>query len=131
MADAGPWVERARALGALIRACADAGLTFVGPRPEILDLLGDKAQARALASTLEVPVLPGVNGAASFEHVDRRRGEVIVLIGFRLLLQSADEPLKLFLADCTEAISPLGIVELNHQALSISDMSGVRLTLWA
>ena len=53
---------------AFARACANAGLTFAGPRPEILDLLGDKAQARALASTLKVPVLPGVNGAASLEQ---------------------------------------------------------------
>src|SRR5580700_1129068 len=29
------------------RRCAEAGLTFVGPRPELLDLLGDKVRARA------------------------------------------------------------------------------------
>src|SRR5581483_3333529 len=31
------------------RACIDAGITFVGPRPEVLEALGDKACARALA----------------------------------------------------------------------------------
>jgi acetyl/propionyl-CoA carboxylase alpha subunit/acetyl-CoA carboxylase carboxyltransferase component len=41
------------------RRCADAGLAFVGPRPEILDLFGDKVQARALAQRCGVPVLAG------------------------------------------------------------------------
>src|SRR6478735_8503632 len=36
------------------RACADAGITFVGPRPDILDLLGDKHQARQLARKVGV-----------------------------------------------------------------------------
>lgn len=45
------------------RACADAGLTFVGPSPEVLDLLGDKAQARALARRCQVPVTAGVDSA--------------------------------------------------------------------
>src|SRR5262245_19834114 len=31
------------------QACADAGLSFIGPTPEQLALFGDKAQARALA----------------------------------------------------------------------------------
>src|SRR5438270_1866125 len=31
------------------RACADAGLIFVGPTPEILELFGDKGRARDLA----------------------------------------------------------------------------------
>ena len=41
------------------RACATVGLTFVGPRPELLELMGDKTAARALAQRLGVPVLPG------------------------------------------------------------------------
>lgn len=47
---------------AFARACADAGLTFVGPTPETLDLFGDKARARALAEQAGVPVLTGTNG---------------------------------------------------------------------
>jgi len=34
---------------ALARACAKAGITFVGPTPELLELLGDKTAARGLA----------------------------------------------------------------------------------
>src|SRR5437762_522014 len=34
------------------RACQKAGITFIGPRPELLDLMGDKVAARALAKRL-------------------------------------------------------------------------------
>ncbi len=39
--------------------CADAGLTFVGPSPAALTLFGDKVQARALAQSLDIPVVAG------------------------------------------------------------------------
>jgi len=39
--------------------CADAGLVFVGPSPETLAALGDKAAARALAVRCDVPLLEG------------------------------------------------------------------------
>ncbi|WP_433803225.1 carboxyl transferase domain-containing protein [Actinomycetospora sp. CA-084318] len=42
---------------ALARACADAGITFVGPSPDTLALFGDKALARDRAAELGVPVL--------------------------------------------------------------------------
>jgi pyruvate carboxylase len=45
--------------GDFARACARAGIAFVGPRPELLDLLGDKLAARKLASDAGIPVLPG------------------------------------------------------------------------
>jgi pyruvate carboxylase len=41
------------------RACAEAGITFVGPRPEILDMLGDKVAARKLAAEAGVPIVMG------------------------------------------------------------------------
>ena len=48
--------------------CADEGLRFVGPRPEILKLFGDKVQARLLAERAGVPVLPGTSGATSLDE---------------------------------------------------------------
>lgn len=45
--------------------CTEAGITFVGPRPETLALLGDKTRARALAREVSVPVLAGTEGATT------------------------------------------------------------------
>ncbi len=50
---------------AFARRCAEAGIAFVGPRAELLELLGDKARARAVAASCGVPVLPGTPGAAN------------------------------------------------------------------
>ncbi|WP_332770905.1 carboxyl transferase domain-containing protein [Phenylobacterium sp.] len=50
---------------AFARACAEAGMTFVGPSPETLELFGDKGAARALAARCDVPILPGTSGATS------------------------------------------------------------------
>ena len=41
------------------KAVQGAGVRFVGPTPEVLGTLGDKAQAKALAHRARVPVLPG------------------------------------------------------------------------
>src|SRR5215510_1448626 len=44
---------------AFARACEKADVTFIGPTPELLELLGDKTAARRLARSAGVPVLPG------------------------------------------------------------------------
>ena len=44
---------------AFARACEKAGITFVGPRSELLDQLGDKIAARAIAEKAGVPILGG------------------------------------------------------------------------
>ena len=44
---------------AFARAVADAGLTFIGPSPEALDLFGDKVLAREFAARCGAPVIEG------------------------------------------------------------------------
>ncbi|SET18560.1 acetyl-CoA carboxylase family protein [Oceanicella actignis] len=50
------------------RRVTEAGLTFVGPRPETLALLGDKLSARRLARALGVPTPPGLEGPCSLDE---------------------------------------------------------------
>src|ERR1700729_534024 len=49
---------------ALPRACERAGIPFVGPSAELLELLGDKTAARKLAERAGVPVVPGSDNPA-------------------------------------------------------------------
>jgi len=44
---------------AFARACAREGIVFIGPSPELLENMGDKTAARALAHKFKVPTLPG------------------------------------------------------------------------
>jgi pyruvate carboxylase len=68
------------------RACAEAGITFVGPRSELLDLMGNKNAARALAKRLDIPVLPGTD-----EPVEERAEALKMAkeIGFPLIIKAA------------------------------------------
>ena len=47
---------------AFAHLCRKKGITFIGPTPEALELLGNKVQARELAKTIGVPVVPGTDG---------------------------------------------------------------------
>ena len=68
------------------RACAAAGITFVGPRPELLEMMGDKTAARALAQRLNIPTLPGTEDPVS----DRDEALKIAReIGFPLIIKAA------------------------------------------
>jgi pyruvate carboxylase len=68
------------------QACADAGITFVGPRPELLRLMGDKVAARAVADKAGVPTLPGMD-----EPVEDRAEALKIAkqIGFPLIIKAA------------------------------------------
>src|SRR6185437_231194 len=50
------------------RRASDEGIKFVGPRPEVLELFGDKVRARALAERLGVPSMPGTASATSLSE---------------------------------------------------------------
>ncbi|MEZ4502934.1 MAG: carboxyl transferase domain-containing protein [Dehalococcoidia bacterium] len=52
---------------ALARACAEAGIVFVGPRAETLELFGDKVRARAAATQHGIPLLAGTAEATDLE----------------------------------------------------------------
>lgn len=45
------------------RACADAGLTFIGPPAGAISLMGDKIRAKETVRTAGVPVVPGSSGS--------------------------------------------------------------------
>lgn len=62
--------------GNFARACAEAGLTFVGPGVEHLELFGDKASARAAAVASGVPVLRGLDHAVSLEEARAFMGDL-------------------------------------------------------
>jgi pyruvate carboxylase len=68
------------------QACADAGITFVGPTPALLRLMGDKTAARALAHKVGVPTLPGTQEPVA----DRDEALKIARhIGFPLIIKAA------------------------------------------
>ena len=48
---------------AFARACADAGLTFIGPSPAAMDRAGSKIAARKLATDAGIPIVPGCKPA--------------------------------------------------------------------
>ncbi len=52
-------------------AVIGAGLTFVGPPPSVLRRFGEKTAARALASSLEIPVLAGSGGPVTLQEAQR------------------------------------------------------------
>jgi pyruvate carboxylase len=68
------------------RACRDAGVTFVGPEPESIELLADKTAARRLAIEAGVPVVPGTEGGVESVADARRFAEQA---GFPLIIKAA------------------------------------------
>jgi pyruvate carboxylase len=68
------------------QACADADITFVGPRVDLLASLGDKTAARELAARSNVPILPGT--PKSVRHLDDARRSAQKL-GYPVILKAA------------------------------------------
>ncbi len=66
---------------AFARACADAGLIFVGPAPGTIEAMGDKLAAKVMMAKAGVPVLPFVTATAQAGHAAD--------IGFPLLVKAA------------------------------------------
>ncbi|HKP10000.1 MAG TPA: acetyl-CoA carboxylase biotin carboxylase subunit [Gaiella sp.] len=69
---------------AFARACAESDLVFVGPTPEVMERLGDKAAAKDEMRAAGVPLVPGTDGRASLAEIRVAAGE----LGFPVLLKA-------------------------------------------
>ncbi|UWF78676.1 acetyl/propionyl/methylcrotonyl-CoA carboxylase subunit alpha [Microbacterium neungamense] len=69
---------------ALASACAEAGVVFIGPDAEALEVMGDKARARDHVARNGVPVVPGFSAAGMGEEEIRRRAAEV---GYPLLVK--------------------------------------------
>ena len=63
----------------------DAGLVFVGPSPEAISTMGDKAEAKAVMQRAGVPVVPGYSGKTQDDKTLAAEGEKI---GYPLLIKA-------------------------------------------
>src|SRR6218665_1582849 len=68
------------------RKVREAGITFIGPSPESMDMMGDKLSAKATAKKYKVPMIPGSEGAISdiTEAIQVARE-----VGFPLLIKAS------------------------------------------
>ena len=68
------------------RRCAEHGLTFIGPSPEAIELMGDKIAGRAAAIASGVPVVPGSDACIDDIDAAKRGADDI---GYPLLLKAS------------------------------------------
>ncbi|MEX1662559.1 pyruvate carboxylase [Thioclava sp. 15-R06ZXC-3] len=69
-----------------VEACADAGITFIGPKAETMRALGDKASARQVAIKAGVPVIPATDVLG--EDFDAIKTEA-AKVGYPLMLKAS------------------------------------------
>ena len=69
----------------LAQACADEGLTFIGPQPGQIRAMGNKIEARERAKAFGLPMLPGSEKVHSYQEA----AEVAQRIGFPVMLKAA------------------------------------------
>ena len=70
------------------QACVDAGLTFVGPRPDAIARMGSKTAARIAAVEAGVPVVPGTKEPFEIDAPDAAIAAEAARIGFPLLVKA-------------------------------------------
>jgi acetyl-CoA carboxylase biotin carboxylase subunit len=70
---------------AFVRACEQSDLVFVGPPADVMERMGDKVRAKEEMRAAGVPLVPGTNGAASFDEVRRVAREA----GFPVLVKAS------------------------------------------
>ena len=69
-------------------ACRDAGLTFIGPTPEVIALMGSKTAARRAAIAAGVPVIPGTDGPFSASDPESAMVSEAARLGYPLLIKA-------------------------------------------
>ena len=71
---------------AFAQACADAGLTFIGPTPKAIALMGSKVESRRAASRFGVPMVPGtVDPVESPEEAHR----IAASVGYPIMIKAS------------------------------------------
>jgi len=70
---------------AFVRACEESDLVFVGPPADVMERMGDKVRAKEEMRAAGVPLVPGTDGAGTFEDLRRAARE----IGFPVILKAA------------------------------------------
>jgi acetyl-CoA carboxylase biotin carboxylase subunit len=70
------------------QACRDAGLTFIGPSPEAIALMGSKTAAREVAIRAGVPVVPGTEQPFAGDAPDSEIVAAAAGIGYPLLVKA-------------------------------------------
>ncbi len=68
------------------RACHEASIAFVGPRPEVLEQLGDKVTARAIAKRAGVPILSGSEAPVS--SIDEAK-TLALKLGYPIIIKAS------------------------------------------
>ncbi len=71
---------------ALAKACAEAGIEFIGPTEDMMNSLGDKIRSKLVAEKVGVPTIPGVDKAIK---TDEEAIEFAEKCGFPVMLKAA------------------------------------------
>jgi acetyl-CoA carboxylase biotin carboxylase subunit len=71
---------------AFAQACADAGITFIGPSPKAIALMGSKVESRRAVSRFGVPMVPG-----TVDPVERddEASSIAVSVGYPIMLKAS------------------------------------------
>ena len=106
----------------LAGACAEAGLTFIGPRPDVIARMGSKTEARRAARDAGLPLVPGTPEALDAGTTDDHLQRLAAGVGYPLMVKAvaggggkgmrlADSPESLLAAvraSRSEAVSAFG-----------------------
>ena len=69
-------------------ACRDAGLTFIGPTPEVIARMGSKTAARQAAMEAGVPVVPGTEEPLGVDVPDATIAGIAERVGYPIMIKA-------------------------------------------